>query len=41
MESSFSHNQLVPGDPGYEYDSRVEFEGGVTAGWDSGEDFWE
>jgi len=44
MESSFSENQVVPGDAEYEYDKRVDFDACDSAGWDSEGDsgqFWE
>ncbi|XP_023933243.1 centrosomal protein of 19 kDa [Lingula anatina] len=39
MEESFEKNRKKPGDPGYEYDVEVEFEGGVeTCEWDDDSD---
>ncbi|KAF2364879.1 Centrosomal protein of 19kDa [Trinorchestia longiramus] len=42
MDSSFTMNQVRPGDPGYEYDKRVEFSPADNhdAGWDSTDEFW-
>lgn len=43
MDSSFTQNQVLPDDPSYKYDTRVDFEEGSVeaAGWDSSEDFWD
>ena len=44
MESSFTKNQVKPGDIDYVYDKQVDFSKGekLESGWDSSEeDFWE
>uniref|UniRef100_A0A6A7FS32 Centrosomal protein of 19 kDa n=2 Tax=Hirondellea gigas TaxID=1518452 RepID=A0A6A7FS32_9CRUS len=43
MDSSFSHHQVLPDDPGYKYDQRLEFDSEKVeaAGWDSSDELWE